>query len=124
MTDCCLFMLVMSLKEIFRRKLPTPDFEIVDSSATIFWVLARGFGRLGTTAPALRVKSDRKESLSEANFRRAFSKSASFSGPDPFTRMPLIVALLLLLSVPFLSEVLRIDCIESRLSSESRDIRL
>lgn len=78
---------------------------------------------MGTTAPALKVKSDRKESLSEANFRRAFSKSTSFSVPLPLICMPLIVTLLRLLSVPLFSGAEDIEAIENRASSDRRERR-
>ena len=55
--------------------LPTADLGPVASSLTIFCVFGRGLGRLGITAPALKFRSDRNESLSDANFRKAFSKS-------------------------------------------------
>ena len=74
-------------------------------------------------APALSVRSERKESLSEANFRSALSKSTSLSPPVPLICMPLMVILLLLLSVPFLSGVDAIDAIDKRASSERRDKR-
>jgi hypothetical protein len=40
-------------------------------------VRGRGFGLAGVIAPALKLKSDRNDSLSEANFNRALSKSNS-----------------------------------------------
>lgn len=83
-TEDCLFTLLMSRNEILRLMLPTPDLDTVASSATILCVLGLGFGLFGTTAPALKVRSDRNESLSEANFRRAFSKSTSFKVLVPF----------------------------------------
>jgi len=67
-------MLFMSLNDIRRLILPTPDLPGI-SSLTIFCVFGRGFGRLGTTALALSVKSDKKESRCDANFFKAFSKS-------------------------------------------------
>jgi len=84
-TEDCLFTLLISLNEILRLMLPTPDLDTVASSATILCVLGLGFDRFGTTAPALNVRSERNESLSEANFRRAFSKSTSFRVLVPFT---------------------------------------
>lgn len=67
-----------------RLMLPTPDFKPALSSLIILCVFGLGLGRLGTTAPALRVRSDRNESRSEANFRNALSKSASFRVLLPF----------------------------------------
>lgn len=119
----CLFMLLMSRNDMRRLRLPTPDFRTALSSPIILCVFGRGFGRLGITAPALRVRSAKKESLSEANLRNAFSKSTSFSAPVPLTWDPLIVVLLRLLSVPFLSGMGENDEIDSRASSESRDRR-
>ena len=122
-TDGCRFMLLMSLNDILRLILPTPDLEMGGSSPTIFCVLGRGLGRFGSTAPALRDRSERNESLSLANFLSAFSKSASFRDALPFACTPLIVTLLLLLSVPFLSAIDLIDWIESRASSDRRERR-
>lgn len=119
----CLFMLLISRNDMRRLILPTPDFKPAFSSLMILCVLGRSFGRLGITAPALRVRSAKNESLSEANFRNAFSKSTSFSAPVPLTGVALIVVLLLLLSVPFLSGVGENDEIDNRASSESRDRR-
>lgn len=113
----------MSLKETRRRMLPSPDLRAEASSLTILWVLGLGFGRFGTIAPALKVRSERNESLSEANFRNALSKSWSFSTPLPAICIPFIVALLLLLSVPFLSGVEEIEAMERRASSERRERR-
>ena len=122
-TEGCLFILFISRNEILRLILPTPDFSIAASSPTIFCVLGRAFGRLGTTAPAPKLRSVRKESRSVANFRSALSKSISLRGPVPLIWIPLIVVLLLLLSVPFLSGVILIDWMDRRASSESRDSR-
>ena len=116
-------MLFMSLKEIRRLMLPTPDFNPAFSSLTILCVFGRGLGRLGTTAPALSVKSDRNDSLSKANFLKALSKSTSFKLPVLFIWMPLIVVLLLLLSVPLHSGESGIEAIESRASSDNLDKR-
>lgn len=116
-------MLLMSRNDMRRLIVPTPDFKPAFSSLMILCVFGRSFGRLGITAPALRVRSAKNESLSEANFRNAFSKSTSFSAPVPLTGVALIVVLLLLLSVPFLSGVGENDEIDSRASSESRDRR-
>ena len=123
-TEDCLFMLFMSLNDIRRLMLPTLAFRPVLSSPNIFWVFSRGFGRLGTTAPALRVKSAKNDSRSEANFRSAFSKSASLRLPVPLSCTPLTVTLLLLLSVPLCSGDREIEAIESRASSESLESRL
>ena len=117
-------MLPMSLNDILRLMLPTPDLETVASSATILCVLGLGFGRFGITAPALNERSERNESLSEANFRRALSKSTSFKGFVPFTWTPLIVTLLLLLSEPCFSCKDFMDWMDSRASSDRRDRRL
>lgn len=68
-------MLLMSRNEIRRLMLPTPDLRVKVSSLTIFCVFGRALGRFGMIAPALRVKSSKKESRSEANFRSALSKS-------------------------------------------------
>ena len=113
----------MSRNEIRRRILPTPDFSAEASSLTIFWVFGRGLGLFGTTAPALSVRSVRKESLSVANFFNALSKSTSFRAPVPLICMPLIVTLLLLLSVPFFSGVGGNEAIDKRASSERRNRR-
>ena len=104
MTEGCFFKLVISLKEILRLTLPMLGFSTLLSSLTIFCVLGRGLGFGGTTAPALKVRSERNESLSDANLRKAFSKSTSLSPPVLLIWTALIVALLLLLSVPFFSE--------------------
>lgn len=119
----CLFKLLMSRNDMRRLMLPTPDFKPAFSSLMIFCVFGRGFGRLGITAPAVRVRSAKNESLSEANLRNAFSKSTSFSTLVPLTWVALIVVLLLLLSVPFLSRLGENDEIDSRASSDSRDRR-
>lgn len=104
--------------------LPTPDLRPAASSLTIFCVLGRALGLLGTTAPALRVRSDKNESRWEANFFRAFSKSVSFSRRlVPLIWGPLIVVLLRLLSVPFLSGERDKDVIDRRASSERCDRR-
>ena len=124
LTDDCLFILFISRKEIRLRMLPTPDLRPAASSLTIFCVLGRALGLLGNTAPALRVKSDRKESRWEANFFKAFSKSVSLSRrPLPLIWDPLIVVLLRLLSVPFLSGERDKDVIDKRASSERLDSR-
>lgn len=105
--------------------LPTPDFMPPPSSLlTILWVFGRAFGRLGTTAPALRVRSVKKESLSVANFRNALSKSTSLRlDAVPLIWIPLMVVLLLLLSLPLRSGERVIEAIESLASSDSRDRR-
>lgn len=112
----------MSLNEIRRRRLP-PDLR---SSFTIFCVFGRAFGRLGMTAPALKDKSIKKDSLWEANFFKAFSKSVSFKPPPapvPFTCNALIVMLLRLLAVPFvLGDSCKVD-IDRRASSERLESR-
>lgn len=95
-------MLLMSLKDMCLRTVPMLDFNELTSSATIFCVLGRGFGLFGTTAPALRVRSVKKESRSEANLRRASSKSASLRNELPVLapfvlEAALMVRLLLLL---------------------------
>ena len=114
----------MSRNDIRRRILPTPDFKPAPtSSPTIRCVFGRGFNRLGTTAPALKERSDKNESRSKANFRRALSKSTSLSPLVEFTRTALIVALLLLLSVPFFSGEGENDEIDKRASSESFERR-
>ena len=106
------------------RILPTPDLRPAASSLTIFCVFGLALGLLGTTAPALRVRSDRNESRWEANFFRAFSKSVSLSRRLwPLTWGPLIVVLLRLLSVPFLSGERDKDVIDKRASSERVDRR-
>ena len=122
-TEDCLFILLMSRKDMRRLMLPTPDFKPALSSLTILCVFGRGLGRLATTAPALRVRSDRNESRSDANFRNALSKSASFSVLVPLIWIALMVVLLLLLSVPFLSGVGENDEIDSRASSDSLERR-
>lgn len=119
----CLFKLLMSRKDMRRLILPTPDFMPAFSSLIIRCGFGRGFGRLGITAPALRVRSAKNESRSEANLRNAFSKSTSFSTLVPLIWAALIVVLLLLLSVPFLSGAGENDEIDNRASSESRDKR-
>lgn len=113
----------MSRNDMRRLIVPTPDFKPAFSSLIILCVFGRGFGRLGITAPALRVRSAKNESLSEANLRNAFSKSTSFNRPAPLIWGALIVVLLRLLSVPFRSGVGANDEIDSRASSESRDRR-
>lgn len=96
----------MSRNDILRLILPTPDFSPLPSSLTIRCVFGRGLGRLGTTAPALRLRSDRKDSLSEANFLSAFSKSTSLSPRAvPLIWEALMVALLRLLFVLFFETV-------------------
>ncbi len=124
LTDDCLFILFISRKEIRLRMLPTPDLRLIGSSLTILCVFGRALGLLGTTAPALRVKSDRNESRWEANFFKAFSKSVSLSRrPLPLIWEPLIVVLLRLLSVPFLSGERDKDVMDKRASSERFDRR-
>lgn len=103
--------------------LPTPDLRAALSSLTILWVFGRAFGRLGTTAPALRVKSVRKDSLSVANFRNALSKSMSLRFPVPLIWMPLMVVLLRLLSVPLGSGERETEAMENRASSDNLDSR-
>lgn len=75
------------------------------SSATIRWVRVRGFegGPVCVTAPALKSRSRKKDSLSEAKRRNASSKSSSFiplDNPRDDVLAGRIVALLLLLAVP------------------------
>lgn len=76
-------MLFMSRKDMWRRTLPMPDFNgFVEvgrccSSAAGFCGRGRGRGRGCVMAPALKLRSDRKDSRSEANFIRALSKSKS-----------------------------------------------
>ena len=82
-TEGCFFKLVMSRKDILRLTLPMLGFNTLLSSVTIFCVLGRGLGFGGTTAPALKVRSERNESLSDANLRNAFSKSMSLRPPVP-----------------------------------------
>lgn len=91
---------MLLIVDIRLRMLPTPDdLVFAISSPSIFCVLGRGFGRFcGVAVPALNCISSRKLSRSDANLRRAFSKSASLR-PDPPMLVPLIVALLLLLAV-------------------------
>lgn len=102
-------MLVISRNDIRRRMLPTPDFIVIESSLNILCVLGLDLVRMVGTTPAASDRSDRKESRSDANFRSAFSKSTSFNPPDPLACIPLIVVLLLLLSVPDLSDTSLID---------------
>jgi hypothetical protein len=103
-----------------------PDFsgfvEAGLSSATILCVRGLGFGRAGTTAPALRVKSDRKDSLSDANLNNALSKSNSPEGVDDLLgdEVAFIVMLLRLLFVPFDST----DRIDIRASLDNFENRL
>lgn len=125
LTDDCLFMLFMSRNDIRRRMLPTPDLRPPPSSLfTILWVFGLALGRFGTTAPALRVKSVKKDSLSVANFRNALSKSTSLRlVVVPLICMPLMVVLLLLLSVPLRSGEREMEAIESLASSDNRDKR-
>jgi hypothetical protein len=120
-------MLDISRKDICRRTLPIPDFNgLVDaglSSAMIFCVRGRGFGRAGVIAPALRLRSDRKDSLSEANLSKALSKSKSVDegvGDLLGEGAALIVMLLRLLLVPFGST----DRIDKRASADNLDRRL
>ena len=73
-------MLFISRIAMCRRTLPIPERSRLPpealSSETIFWVRRRDLGReLGVMAPALRLRSDKKDSLSEANFNNALSKS-------------------------------------------------
>lgn len=103
--------------------LPTPDLRAALSSLTILWVFGRAFGRLGITAPALRVKSVKKDSLSVANFRNALSKSTSLRFPVPLIWMPLMVVLLRLLSVPLGSGERETEAMESLASSDNLDRR-
>ena len=103
--------------------LPTPDLGAAPSSFTFLWVFGRGLGLFGTTAPALRVKSVRKDSLSVANFRNALSKSTSLRVPVPFIWIPLMVALLRLLSVPLGSGERVTEAMDSLASSDNLDNR-
>ena len=105
--------------------LPTPDLSPPFSSVlTILWVFGLAFGRLGTTAPALRVRSVKKESLSEANFRKALSKSTSLRLVVlPLTWIALMVVLLRLLSVPLRSGERETEAIDSLASSDNFDRR-
>ena len=120
----CLFTLFMSLNEIRRLMLPTPDLRPVTSSLIIFCVFGRGFGRLGSTAPAVKVRSDKNESRCAANFCRACSKSVSLSPPwVPLICIALIVVLLLLLSVPLCSGEKVSEDIDKRASSERLERR-
>ena len=124
LTEDCLFTLFMSLNEIRRLMLPTPDLSPVLSSLTIFCVFGRGLGRLGITAPALRVRSDKNESRCAANFCSACSKSVSLSPPlVPLICIALIVVLLLLLSVPLWSGEKFSEDIDKRASSERLERR-
>lgn len=124
LTEDCLFTLFISLKEMRRLMLPIPDFNSELSSLMILCVFGRGFGRLGITAPALRVRSVKNESRCDANFFSAFSKSVSLSPPPvPLTCIALIVVLLLLLSVPFLSGERDRDDMDKRASSDKFDSR-
>lgn len=119
-------MLLISRKDICLRTLPMPDFsgfvEAGLSSDTILCVRGLGFGRAGMTAPALRDKSDRKDSLSDANLSNALSKSNSVKGVEALLgdEATLIVMLLRLLLVPFDST----DRIDIRASLDNFDARL
>lgn len=119
-------MLLISRKDICLRTLPIPDFKGFTcgtvSSEVILCVRGLGLGRAGVIAPALKLRSDRKDSLSEANFSSALSKSKSprkevLLGDE----LPLIVTLLRLLCVPFESDP--VDRIDIRASLESFDKR-
>ena len=110
----CRLTLLNSRNDILLLTLPRPDLNDDCSSLTIFCVLERGFDCLWTT-PADRFRSRRKDSLSVANFRRAFSKSTSSNGLLPFVWEGLIVALLRLLAVPLVSDILK-DVIDILLS--------
>ena len=127
LTEDCLFTLFMSLNEIRRLMLPTPDLSPVLSSLIIFCVFGRGLGRLGITAPALKVRSDKNESRCAANFCSACSKSVSLSPPlvplVPLICIALIVVLLLLLSVPLWSGEKLSEDIDKRASSERLERR-
>lgn len=116
-------MLFISRKDMWRRTLPKPDFNPDTSSATIFCVFGcdfcRGFGRSGTIAPALTVRSARKESRSEANLCKALSKSTSFKNEGVSGGIALMVTLLLLLVVPLMSELFEV--VENRASFDTRD---
>ena len=91
-----------------RRMLPTPDLRFPPASSCCCCNRGgggrmRGFvgvGRFWGATPAVKVISSRNVSRSEANLRRAFSKSWSLR-PEPPTCRPFIVALLLLLAVCF-----------------------
>lgn len=105
-------MLFISLKDMCLRTLPIPDFRGFVcgncSSEMILCVLGLGFGRVFVMAPALRLRSDRKVSLSDANFSSALSKSKSPRNEvlfgDAAPPAPLIVMLLRLLWDPFGSD--------------------
>lgn len=105
-------MLFISLKDICLRTLPIPDFRGFDcgtcSSEMILCVLGLGFGRVDVMAPAVRLRSVRNVSLSDANFNSALSKSKSPRKDvlfgDAVPPAPLIVMLLRLLFDPFGSD--------------------
>ena len=122
-TDACLFKLLMSRKDKRRLMLPTPDLRPLGSSLVIRLVFGRGFNLVGVIAPALSVKSERNESRSDANLRRALSKSTSLSPLGALSWKALIVMLLRLLSVPFRSHDGANDEMDRRASSESCDSR-
>lgn len=116
-------MLFISRKAMCRRTLPMPDrnkFPLGEgvSSETIFCVRTRDRGRVfGVIAPALKLKSVRKDSRSLANLYNAESKSKSSENRVEARRgdeAPLTVILLrLLLVLPFVhSEAL--EKVESR----------
>lgn len=118
----CLFTLLISLKLMCLLTLPMLDFKPDGagvSSPLIFCVFGRCLLLFDVViAPALRFRSERKESLSMAKLRKASSKSTSSrkDGVAPGScGIARIVALLLLLSVP--SRGIVLNCFDEEFES-------